>query len=95
MKTDSILAKIGKAKKSIERLNGVIAKNEAKLAKGGDRFDCECAIHIAEEDLRRRQVDERTRLQILLHRRFGGLIYQTQTKEKTNGTLLRYMQCPD
>ena len=54
MKTDSILAKIEKAKKSIERLNGVIAKNEAKLAKGGDRFDCECAIHIAEEDLRRR-----------------------------------------
>ena len=34
MKTDSILAKIEKAKKSIERLNGVIAKNEAKLAIG-------------------------------------------------------------
>lgn len=55
MKTDSILAKIEKAKKSIERLNSVIAKNEAKIAKHGEEFEYVCAVNIAKEDLGRKE----------------------------------------
>ncbi len=55
MKTDSILAKIEKAKKSIERLNGVIAKNEAKIAKHGEEFEYVSAVSIAKNDLERKE----------------------------------------
>ena len=55
MKTESILAKIEKARKSIDRLNGVIAKNEAKIAKHGEEFEYVCAVSIAKEDLGRRE----------------------------------------
>lgn len=55
MKTDSILAKIEKAKKSIARLQAVIAKNEAKIAKHGEEFEYVCAVNIAKEDLGRKE----------------------------------------
>lgn len=55
MKTESILAKIEKARKSIDRLNGVIAKNEAKIAKHGEEFEYVCAANIAKEDLGRKE----------------------------------------